>query len=180
MCGIAGIVDFSSTENKTVLLEKMIQIIRHRGPDAKGFYENGPVGLGHARLSIIDLNTGDQPVYNEDRSVCVVFNGEIFNYPDIRSELVEKGHVFYTSSDTEVLVHLYEEYGTGMFGKLNGQFAFALWDEKLKKLLLGRDRVGIRPLYYFQSNKRIVFASEIKSIFMDQSVPRKKIGRAHV
>lgn len=172
MCGITGIINFKYPEDKKNLLESMIKTIRHRGPDASGIYEYGPAGLGHARLSIIDLNTGDQPVFNEDRSVCVVFNGEIFNYPEIREELIQKGHRFYTQTDTEVLVHLYEDYGSGLFSKLNGQFAFAIWDAKDEKLLLGRDRVGIRPLFYHYSNERLVFASEIKAIFMDLSISR--------
>jgi len=173
MCGIAGIINFKNPEEKSPLLRKMIQVINHRGPDSKGIYENGPGGLGHARLSIIDLNTGDQPVYNEDHTVCVVFNGEIFNYPDLREELIASGHRFYTETDTEVLVHLYEEYNTDMFHKLNGQFAFAIWDAKKESLLLGRDRVGIRPLFYHEAHGRLVFGSEIKAIFMDQTISRR-------
>jgi asparagine synthase (glutamine-hydrolysing) len=173
MCGIAGVINFKSPEDKTPLLRKMIQVIRHRGPDAMGIYDQGPAGLGHARLSIIDLNTGDQPVYNEDRSICIVYNGEVFNYPDLRRELIASGHRFYTETDTEVLVHLYEEHGTDMFRKLNGQFAFALWDSRNECLLLGRDRVGIRPLFYHEDQGRLVFGSEIKAIFMDTSVSRR-------
>lgn len=173
MCGIAGIINFKNPEEKKFLLRNMIQVIKHRGPDSTGIYENGPAGLGHARLSIIDLTTGDQPVYNEDHTVCVVYNGEIFNYPDLRNELISSGHKFYTETDTEVLVHLYEEYGTDLFHKLNGQFAFAIWDTNKEILLLGRDRVGIRPLFYHEEGGRLVFASEIKSIFMDSTIPRQ-------
>lgn len=151
----------------------MIGMIRHRGPDSAGIYLNGPVGLGHARLSIIDLQTGDQPIHNEDRTVWVIFNGEIFNYPELRKDLIDRGHHFYTHSDTEILVHLYEEDGPEMFSKLNGQFAIALWDKTKQCLLLARDRVGIRPLFYYTRNGRLVFGSEIKAIFADEAISRK-------
>jgi asparagine synthase (glutamine-hydrolysing) len=173
MCGIAGLIDFHCAQPSKELLCRMIGYIRHRGPDAAGIYRNGPAGLAHARLSIIDLSGGDQPICNENRRVWVVFNGEIFNYPELTRELMEKGHVFYTRSDTEVLVHLYEELGIGMFNKLNGQFAFALWDADRQQLLLARDRLGIRPLFYYQKDGRLVFGSEIKAIFADPDVPRR-------
>jgi asparagine synthase (glutamine-hydrolysing) len=174
MCGIAGIIDFKSDKSPDrELLFRMIGLIRHRGPDATGVYVDGPAGLAHARLSIIDLSGGDQPIYNEDRSIWIVFNGEIFNYPELRAELVTKGHHFYTQSDTEVLVHMYEEFGTEMFKDLNGQFAFAIWDTRKQELLLARDRVGIRPLFYHQDGRRLVFGSEVKAIFADSSVPRR-------
>ncbi len=173
MCGIAGIINYNNPEEKKPLLRKMINILNHRGPDSSGFYENGPTGLAHARLSIIDLHTGDQPVYNEDKSACIVFNGEIFNYPELREDLIRKGHRFYTQSDTEVIIHLYEEYDSGLFEKLNGQFAIAIWDEKKQKLLLGRDRTGIRPLFYHLENERLVFASEVKAIFLDNTINRE-------
>ncbi len=173
MCGIAGIINFKNPENKTLLLRQMAGQLRHRGPDASGIYTNGPAGLAHTRLSIIDLSTGDQPIHNESRSVWIVFNGEIFNYPELRNSLLTLGHKFYTNTDTEVLVHLYEEYGTELFKYLNGQFAFALWDRTSETLLLGRDRLGIRPLFYYHDNNRLVFASEIKAIFADKAIPRK-------
>ena len=173
MCGIAGIINFKDREEMLPLLEQMAELLHHRGPDAKGYYSNGPVGLAHARLSIIDLDTGDQPIANEDKTVWVVFNGEIFNYPELRKDLKLKGHFFSTKTDTEVLVHLYEELGTDMFKELNGQFAFALWDAKKETLLLGRDRVGIRPLFYYLDNQRLVFGSEIKAIFADNRIPRR-------
>ena len=172
MCGIAGIINFKNKEDMLPLLKQMADSLHHRGPDAKGYYNNGPAGLAHARLSIIDLDTGDQPIFNEDKTVCVVFNGEIFNYPELRRNLKLKGHSFSTKTDTEVLVHLYEELGEDMLGELNGQFAFALWDTKKEILLLGRDRVGIRPLFYYLENNRLVFGSEIKAIFADKTVPR--------
>lgn len=173
MCGIAGIINFKNPENKTLLLRKMAGHLHHRGPDASGIYTHGPAGLAHTRLSIIDLSTGDQPIHNENRSVWIVFNGEVFNYPELRNSLLSLGHRFYTNTDTEVLVHLYEEYGTELFKYLNGQFAFALWDRTKETLLLGRDRLGIRPLFYFHNNNRLVFASEIKAIFADKAIPRK-------
>jgi len=174
MCGIAGIINYKHSEDKRKLLKKMIGLIQHRGPDASGIYINGPVGLGHARLSIIDLSsTGNQPIHNEDKTIWIVFNGEIFNYPELRKELIEKGHKFYTKTDTEVLIHLYEEFGTEMFPTLNGQFAFAIWDQRDHSLLLGRDRVGIRPLFYHYSNNRFSFASEIKALLADANLPHR-------
>ena len=172
MCGIAGIVNFSHPEEMQATLVRMIGLIRHRGPDAAGIYMNGPVGLAHARLSIIDLNGGDQPIHNEDRSVWIVFNGEIFNYPELRKDLITRGHQFYTQTDTEVLVHLYEEKGFELFKEINGQFAFAIWDKKNQSLLMGRDRMGIRPFFYHQSGNRLIFGSEIKALFADEEIPR--------
>ena len=173
MCGIAGIVDFKSYRSPDrELLARMIGFIQHRGPDATGIYIDGPAGLAHARLSIIDLSGGDQPIHNEDKTVWIVFNGEIFNYPDLRGDLEARGHRFYTKTDTEILVHMYEEYGPEMFKDLNGQFAFAIWDKKKESLFLARDRIGIRPLFYHHDGRRFVFGSEIKAIFADSSVPR--------
>ena len=173
MCGIAGIVNFRNKEDHSAILNPMLRAMHHRGPDATGLYLSDQAGLGHARLSIIDLSGGHQPIHNEDRSVWIVFNGEIFNYPELRSGLVEKGHRFYTQSDTEVMVHLYEEYGTGLFDHLNGQFAIAIWDQTRRTLLLGRDRMGIRPLFYHQHGPRLHVASEIKALLTDRRVPRR-------
>ena len=173
MCGIAGIINYRSKEDMQSLLCRMIGLIRHRGPDASGIYMSRHAGLAHARLSIIDLNSGDQPIHNEDRSVWIVFNGEIFNYPELRKDLIARGHRFYTQTDTEVLVHLYEEHGSEMFNDLNGQFAFALWDQNKESLLLGRDRMGIRPLFYYQNNGRLVFGSEVKALFADPTISRR-------
>lgn len=172
MCGIAGIVDYQSNGIDRLDLERMIGMLHHRGPDAAGLYFNGPVGLGHARLSIIDLSSGDQPIFNEDKSLWVVFNGEIFNYPELRQSLIDKGHRFYTQTDTEVIVHAYEEYGPRMVERFNGQFAIALWDTRKKQLYLARDRVGIRPLFYYRRDRQLVFGSEIKAIFAKSSIPR--------
>ncbi len=173
MCGIAGIVNYTRPEDKRALLTRMVALMHHRGPDASGLYMSGPVGLAHARLSIIDLSSaGNQPIHNEDKTVWIVFNGEIFNYPDLRKDLEAKGHRFYTQTDTEVLIHLYEEKGTDMFSLLNGQFALAIWDENEQSVLLGRDRVGIRPLFYYRRNGRMAFASEIKALFADADIER--------
>lgn len=173
MCGIAGIIDFKNPEDSLALLRRMLGIIRHRGPDAFGMYMDETAGLASTRLSIIDLNTGDQPIHNEDKTVWVVLNGEIFNYPELRAPLIAKGHQFYTKSDTEVLVHLYEDAGPRMLEKLNGQFALAIWDVKKQNLLLGRDRMGIRPLFYHLDKGPLAFASEIKALFVDPHIRRR-------
>ncbi len=173
MCGIAGIINYQSIEDKKDILLKMSESLHHRGPDATGTYTHGPAGLAHTRLSIIDLNSGDQPIHNEDKSIWIVFNGEIFNYPELRALLLSRGHRFYTKTDTEVIIHLYEEFGTNLFEHLNGQFAFAIWDQNTEELLLGRDRVGIRPLFYYHKNHRLVFGSEIKALFADNTIPRQ-------
>jgi len=145
----------------------MADAIEHRGPDDEGYYTSGPVGFGFRRLSIIDLNTGHQPLSNEDGTVWIAFNGEIYNYQDLRNLLVGKGHTFRTKTDTEVIVHLYEEYGPACVERLRGMFAFAVWDEKKQLLLLARDRVGIKPLYYWKGPKALIFGSEIKAILAD-------------
>jgi len=172
MCGIVGIIDFNNPEPQEPLLRRMLGLIRHRGPDSCGIYVDKTAGLGSVRLSILDLKGGDQPIHNEDQSVWVVYNGEIFNYPELLDSLKSKGHKFYTNTDTEILVHSYEEEGPDFFPKLNGQFAFALWDKRNQSLLLGRDRLGIRPLFYYLKGSRLVFGSEIKAIFGDPNVPR--------
>jgi len=174
MCGIAGYIDFSSKTNPPVL-DKMTDEITYRGPDSSGKFINKSkiVGLGVRRLRIIDLTTGDQPIKNEDNSVVVVYNGEIYNYKILRVELEKRGHKFRTESDTEVLVHAYEEYGEDFVPKLNGMFAFALWDEKKRKLFLGRDRAGIKPLYYYKTNKYLIFGSEPKVIIKNPKYKKK-------
>lgn len=174
MCGIAGALNlFPGPPPTRQLLTPMAHALRHRGPDGFGYYEDDDVGLAHARLSIIDIAGGAQPIHNEDRSVRVVFNGEIFNYLELRRELEDRGHAFYTQSDTEVIVHAYEEYGEDFVGVLNGQFAIALWDARCKRLVLARDRVGIRPLYYTRVRDRLYFASEVKALFAVPDVPRR-------
>jgi asparagine synthase (glutamine-hydrolysing) len=174
MCGICGKLMFAEEERLTPgLLRSMADAIRHRGPDDDGYYTSGPVGLGFRRLSIIDLNTGHQPISNEDGGVWVVFNGEIYNYLELRAELLAKGHTLRTKTDTEVLVHLYEDYGPKMVEKLRGMFAFAIWDDNQRTLFLARDRVGIKPLYYCLTSRFLSFGSEIKALLADPEVERE-------
>lgn len=153
-------------------MHAMLDIIEHRGPDGKSVFQHHDITLGHRRLAIIDLITGDQPVFNEDKTVGVVFNGELYNFKELKQQLQAKGHHFYTSTDTEILVHLYEEEGTGFFHKLNGIFAFALLDMKTDKLILVRDHFGVKPLHYIQTDSAFVFGSEQKSIVLHSSVER--------
>jgi asparagine synthase (glutamine-hydrolysing) len=162
MCGISG--KYSPAGVRPDEIRCMLQTIKHRGPDDEGVYTCGPIGLGNRRLSIIDVPGGHQPVSNEDRTIWVVFNGEIYNYPQLRQELVQNGHHFRTNSDTEVLVHLYEEWGEECVQKLNGMFAFAIWDTNRQKLVLARDRIGQKPLFYAQEGDELLFASEVKAI----------------
>ena len=164
MCGIAGVVGRRGDAIDAADVHRMCQTIVHRGPDDEGIYARGPVGLGMRRLSIIDLAGGKQPIHNEDRSVWVVFNGEIYNFPELRGELQGRGHQFYTHSDTEVIVHLYEEMGADCVKKLRGMFAIALYDEKKHSLLLARDRLGKKPLHYALHQGKLLFGSEIKTI----------------
>ncbi len=163
MCGICGII--RKGDNKDII-KKMNDRIMHRGPDGEGYYIDGDVAFGHRRLSIIDLSTGDQPIYNEDGSVVTVYNGEIYNYLELRSELESLGHEFKTKSDTEVLVHGYEEWHTDLPKHLRGMFAFAIYDKNRNEIFLARDNFGIKPLYYAKMNDSFMFASEIKS-FLD-------------
>jgi asparagine synthase (glutamine-hydrolysing) len=174
MCGICGKLEFDPQRRiDPDLLRNMMNTIRHRGPDDEGVYISENVGLGHRRLSIIDLNTGKQPISNETGTVWIVFNGEIYNYRELRLDLLKRGHVFSTETDTEVIVHLYEEYGEGSLDKLRGMFAFAIWDDTAKTLFLARDRVGIKPLYYCETNSALLFGSELKCILADPSVRRE-------
>ena len=173
MCGICGQFNFKSQENVDAsLIKKMADSLVHRGPDAEGFYVNDSIGLGHRRLKIIDLSGGLQPMFNEDGSLVVVFNGEIYNYRQLRHELLQHGHVFKTNSDTEVLLHGYEQWGADLPTRLRGMFVFALWDRKSKELFVARDRLGIKPLYYFSDDRTFVFGSEIKAILQAPSVDR--------
>jgi asparagine synthase (glutamine-hydrolysing) len=171
MCGIAGIIDTTSSPERT-LLERMCRIMTHRGPDGEGYYIDGPAGLGHRRLSIIDLESGKQPMSNEDGAVWITYNGEIYNFPELRKELIGKGHRFKTRSDTETIVHAYEEYGIKCLQKLRGMFAFALWDCRKKLLFIARDRIGKKPLYYCAKDSKFIFASELKAILQDKRIQR--------
>ncbi len=174
MCGIVGKLSLDGRQPVDPdLIQRMTDLIAHRGPDGEGQHVTGPIGMGHRRLSIIDLNTGSQPMCNEDGTVWVVFNGEIYNYQSLRTELKAKNHTFKSATDTEVIVHLYEELGEECLLRLQGMFAFAIWDENKQKLLLARDRVGIKPLYYTDTGTALLFASEIKSLLVDTSVARK-------
>ncbi len=175
MCGICGIVGPAPVDRR--VLAQMTRALEHRGPDDEGFhvaaYEDGTaVGLGFRRLSIIDLDTGNQPIGNEDGSLQVVQNGEIYNYRELRADLVKRGHRFATNTDTEVIVHLYEELGARCVERLNGMFAFALWDEKDRSLLLARDRFGKKPLYYADLGDALLFGSELKALLRHPRCPR--------
>jgi asparagine synthase (glutamine-hydrolysing) len=174
MCGICGKFEFDrSAVVSPDIIKAMMDSMRHRGPDDEGSYLAGNVALGFRRLSIIDLKSGHQPLSNEDGSIWIVFNGEIYNYQELRAFLLEKGHVFKTRTDTEVIVHLYEELGPACLERLRGMFGFAIWDGRNSSLLLARDRVGIKPLYYRLTDDSLIFASEIKAILADPTVKRE-------
>ncbi len=165
MCGISGTFNYKNNRPVSMdVIKRMNHELLHRGPDDEGYYVKDNIALAFRRLSIIDLHTGNQPIHNEDKTVWVVFNGEIYNYVELRDNLIKKGHSFYTKSDTEVIVHLYEEYGKDFPAHLNGMYGIALWDEKRKTLLLVRDRPGIKPLYYAETENGLMFASEIKAL----------------
>jgi asparagine synthase (glutamine-hydrolysing) len=173
MCGIAGFIDASrSLDEAELLINAMCQIIRHRGPDDQGVWVGDGMALGMRRLAIIDLSGGHQPIFNEDGSVLVVFNGEIYNYRELQKELEERGHQFHTNSDTEVIVHAYEEYSDDCVTHLRGMFSFALWDRKRQRLLAARDRFGKKPFNYYWDGRRLFFGSEIKSI-LEAGIPRE-------
>lgn len=172
MCGITGQLNLTKQHKIDAnLIKRMTMALLHRGPDEMGIYKDNHIGMGHSRLSIIDLAGGRQPIHNEDNSIWIVYNGEVFNYVELKETLVSKGHKFATNTDTEVLIHLYEEKGVDMLNDLNGQFAFAIWDTKRRQLMLARDRVGIRPLFYAVVDGSLIFGSEIKAMLED---PRLK------
>ena len=173
MCGIAGQVRVDGGRIAPELLQRMCAAIEHRGPDARGEFIADGVALGIQRLRVIDLETGDQPISNEDGTVVVVLNGEIYNYRELRNELESKGHRFATNGDTETIVHLYEEHGKDCVRHLHGMFAFALWDARRRQLLIGRDRVGKKPLYYALDGERLSFASELQALLEDETVSRE-------
>ncbi len=175
MCGIATLFRWDEKQVDPTDIRRMCSAIAHRGPDDAGYalLNNSTVGLGHVRLSIVDLSGGNQPLYNEDASVAVVCNGELYDYPRLRDELSRKGHQFQSNSDSELLVHLYEEYGTDLFDHLNGEFAFALWDQNKQRLIAGRDPCGIKPLFYHKSSKELLLCSEVKGIYALDRIDRK-------
>ncbi len=175
MCGIVGFVDKRNKEEKQRFIKKMADRIKHRGPDGEGYYVDDKVALGHRRLSIIDLSLGSQPMYNETEDIVIVFNGEIYNYIELKNELKEK-HTFKTNSDTEVLVHGYEEWGKSLPKKLRGMFAFAIWDKRTEMLFCARDNFGIKPFYYYQNEDAFLFASEIKA-FLEYPLFHKELNK---
>ena len=173
MCGICGVVRSNmGGQPDENLLRQMNRVIAHRGPDDEGYFLDERAGLAMRRLSIIDLNTGQQPIANEDRTIWIVFNGEIYNFKNLRADLEQRGHVFATNTDTEAIVHAYEAYGDGCVEHLNGMFAFALWDQPRRRLLIARDHLGIKPLYYWQGGDQVVFGSELKAVIANPDVPR--------
>src|SRR4051812_1712042 len=172
MCGIAGMCVSNGRRIEPDRLASMIAMVDHRGPDDRGMHVEPSAGLAHARLSVIDVAGGAQPMSNEDGSLWITFNGEIFNYLELREELLARGHHFASLSDTEVLLHLYEDFGADAVHKLNGQWAFAIWSRRTQTLFLSRDRLGVRPLFYTQCGDRFLFASEIKALFADPDVTR--------
>jgi asparagine synthase (glutamine-hydrolysing) len=173
MCGITGVINRDGRPADADLLERMVGLLRHRGPEEAGVYTDREAGLGHARLSIIDVACGQQPMSAQNGRLWITFNGEIFNYLELREELIRKGHRFETRSDTEVLLHMYQEEGPSCVKKLNGQWAFGIWDTEERKLFLSRDRLGVRPIVYTQTANSFLFASEVKALFADPSVPRR-------
>ncbi len=173
MCGIAGIASLNDKRIEENVIKRMTGVLKHRGPDDEGIYLSPKVGLGHRRLSVIDLETGHQPMANEDETVWIVHNGEVYNFPELKTQLIEKGHRFRTKSDTEVIIHLYEEKNVKSLDDLRGAFAFSIWDAKNEKLFLARDRVGQKPLFYFYKEGIFIFASEIKSLLEHDIVKRE-------
>src|SRR6267154_1987909 len=183
MCGICGVIGFERTNQAEAITRRMMEALRHRGPDEDGLLVAPSVALGVRRLSIIDLPGGHQPVFNEASNVAVVFNGEIYNYKQLRGTLERRGHAFRTHSDTEVIVHAYEEWGEECVGELRGMFAFAVWDARASgatgdaarhaRIFLARDRLGIKPLYLYRSENLLIFASEIKALLASGLVPKQ-------
>jgi asparagine synthase (glutamine-hydrolysing) len=173
MCGICGIYSLCDALIDNNLLDRMTSIMKHRGPDGEGSYRAQGIGMGHRRLSIIDLAGGAQPITNEDGTIQLIFNGEIYNFIELREELEKKGHQFKTRSDTEVIIHAYEEWGKESVNRFNGIFAFALWDSKERCLFLARDHLGVKPLYYTLLKDKLLFASEIKSLLACAECPRQ-------
>src|ERR1700680_4732939 len=174
MCGISGVFHFDSGRVvDPYLVKRMRAVMKHRGPDDEGEYFSGNLGLGFNRLSIIDIVGGNQPMWNEDRSVCVVFNGEIYNFQELRQDLITRGHAFRTRSDTEVIVHAWEEFSEACVERFRGMFAFVIWDARRHVLFGARDRLGIKPFYYHASSQTFAFASEIKALLQLPEIKRE-------
>lgn len=172
MCGIAGVLNFNGQPVSKEYLKRMGDSLAHRGPDGEGFFTDGPVGLAHRRLSIIDLSTGDQPMFSQDRNYCIVYNGELYNFQEIKSILYKKGYTFRTHSDTEVIIYAFQEWREKCLNMFRGMFAFVIWDKKQQTLFAARDRVGIKPFFYYRDNSKFIFGSEIKAILQDKSLDR--------
>lgn len=173
MCGICGVLNFNGQTVDSNLIDGMCEKLVHRGPDSSGKYIGDNIGLGHRRLSIIDLKSGNQPIHNENKTIWLIVNGEIYNYIELRSMLEKKGHVFYTQTDSEVIVHLYEQYQQECLEYLRGMFSFAIWDKQKKKLFIARDRTGQKPLVYWHDNNRFAFASELRSLLVAPWIKRE-------
>jgi asparagine synthase (glutamine-hydrolysing) len=179
MCGFSGILNYQRAQPvDQAAIRRMTKVIAHRGPDDEGFYFDGPLGLGFRRLSIVDLSGGHQPMSNETGDIWIVFNGEIYNHAEIRRHLVVQGHHYRTNSDTETIVHLYEEEGIAGFSRMIGMFAFALWDGPRRRLVIARDRLGIKPLHYAVRDGSLYFGSEIKSLLQAPAVSARPNHRA--
>ena len=176
MCGFAGFIDNLTKTQKEPIIHEMADSIKHRGPDGEGFFTDDNIAMGFRRLSIIDLSLGDQPLFNEDRSLVINFNGEIYNYKEIKEDLIKAGHVFSTNSDTEVIIHAYEEYGTDVVNKLRGMFGFVIWDRNKNELFGARDPFGIKPFYYYTGDKLFMYGSEIKA-FLHHPDFKKELNR---
>src|SRR6266516_924835 len=172
MCGIAGKIRFDGPVDSG-LLHRMCAVMEHRGPDSRGVFSEDGVGLGVQRLAIIDVAGGDQPIFNEDRSVAVVQNGEVYNFEQLREQLIQRGHRCSSHADTEVLVHLYEDHGQEMVKYLRGMFAFAIWDRKRRRLFCARDRIGKKPLFWARRGSRVWFASEVRALLEDAELDRQ-------
>jgi len=174
MCGINGVFHYRGGVADLALIERQASLMRHRGPDDHGLWSDGDVAFGHRRLSIVDLSPGGhQPMANEDGSVWVTYNGELYDWPDVRPGLEARGHRFRGHSDTEAVLHFYEDHDLDLFRSLRGMFAFGLFDRARRRLVLGRDRFGVKPLFYHDDGRRIAFASELKALMLDPSVPRE-------
>src|SRR5687768_8147532 len=169
MCGIAGILNYSAAPDEAIV-RRMLGMIRHRGSDEFGIYLGRDVALGNARLSIVDLSGGQQPIGNEEGTLWIVYNGEVFNYVELRAELEAPGHKCFTHTDTEVILHLYEELGPKCLARLNGQFAIAIYNERDRSLFLARDRLGVRPIFYTRAGNDLIFGSEVKAILAHPGV----------
>lgn len=177
MCGIAGKVSLAAQGGLDPECRRCWACCDLKGPDESGLYIDDCAMLGHTRLSIIGIRGGVQPIHNGDETLWIVFNGEIFNYLELKEELLKQGHRFYTNTDTEVILHLFEDLGPSSLFRLNGQFALAIWDSRRRRLFLARDRVGIRPLHYTVRDGSLIFASEIKALFTDRDIPRELDSR---